>query len=145
MPINWILGHKTKHFLCVRTYVELVRTYVIVNWLILWKNVLVFGQIQDMFSTSRNKSSSLVLKPYKSVKKTSEEVLFIKAQWIARQINLPRFNKNSQQLSTEVVSIENYEIQISRSVFRAYPSYLCKVTFLTTLYIYKDFFKGRLG
>ena len=25
-----ILGHETQHFLCVRTYVELVRTYVLV-------------------------------------------------------------------------------------------------------------------
>ena len=60
-----------------------------------------------------------------------------------REIKLLRFNKNSRQLSTEVVSIENYEIQISRSVFHTYPSYLCKVYFLTTLDIYKDYFKGR--
>ena len=51
---------------------------------------------------------------------------------------------NSQQLSTEAVSIENYEIRISRSVFHAYPSYLCRLSFLTTLDIYKDYFKGRL-
>ena len=60
-----------------------------------------------------------------------------------RQINLLRFNKNSRQLSTEVVSIENYEIQIFRSVFHTYPSYLRKVYFLTTLDIYKDYFKDR--
>jgi len=35
------------------------------------------------FSTSRNKSSSLVLKPCKSVQVTSEEVLFIKTWQIA--------------------------------------------------------------
>ena len=51
---------------------------------------------------------------------------------------------NSQQLSTEAVSIENYEIRISRSVFHAYPSYLCRLSFLITLDIYKDYFKGRL-
>ena len=51
---------------------------------------------------------------------------------------------NSRQLSKETVSIENYEIQISRSIFPAYPSYLCKVSFLTTLEIYKDYFKGHL-
>ena len=50
---------------------------------------------------------------------------------------------NSQQLSTKVVSIENHEIQISKSVFHAYPSYLCRVSFLTTLDIYKNYFKGR--
>ena len=72
--------------------------------------------------------------------KPSIEAMQICPTW---QINLLRFNKNSQQLSTEVVSIENYEIQISRSVFHTYPSYLCKVYFLTTLDIYKDYFKGR--
>ena len=92
-----------------------------------------------MFNTSRNKNSSLVLKPCKSVQETSEEVLFIKT----RQINLTRFNKNSRQLSIEVVSIENYEIQIFISVFHTYLSYLCRVSF-TTLDIYKDYFKGRL-
>ena len=51
---------------------------------------------------------------------------------------------NSRQLSTESVSIENYEIQISRFVFFAYPSYLCRVSFLTILDIYKDYFKGHL-
>ena len=45
---------------------------------------------------------------------------------------------------TDTVSIVNYEIQISKSVFNAYPSYLCRVSFLTTLDIYKDYFKGRL-
>ena len=48
-----------------------------------------------------------------------------------------------RQLSKKAVSIENYEIQISRSVFHAYPSYLCRVSFLTTLDIYKDYFKGH--
>ena len=63
------------------------------------------------FSTSRNKSSSLVLKPCKSVQETSKDVLFIKSQQLAQQINLSRFNKNSQQLSTEAVSIEYYEFR----------------------------------
>ena len=46
---------------------------------------------------------------------------------------------DTQQLLTEAVSIENYEIQISS----AYSSYLCRVSFLTILDIYKDYFKGR--
>ena len=45
---------------------------------------------------------------------------------------------------TEVVSIENYEIRISRSDFMHIHEYLCRVSFLTTLDIYKDYFKGRL-
>ena len=46
--------------------------------------------------------------------------------------------------STNTVSIKNYEIQIFRYGFQAYPSYLCRVSFPTTLDIYKDYFKGRL-
>ena len=51
---------------------------------------------------------------------------------------------NSRQLSTEAASIENYENHISRSVFHAYPNYLCRVFFLITIDLYKDYFKGRL-
>ena len=105
--------------------------------------LLVFRQIQDEFNISRNKSSSLVLKSCKSVQETSEEVQFIKTRQISRQINLGLMF-NSRQLSIKVVSIDNYKIQISRSVFHVYPSYLCRVSFLTTLNIYKDYFKGHL-
>ena len=45
--------------------------------------------------------------------------------------------------STEAVSIKNYEIQISRFDFTHIHVYLCRVSFLTTLDIYKDYFKGR--
>ena len=46
--------------------------------------------------------------------------------------------------STKDVSIENYEIRISRSYFTYIHVYLCRVSFLITLDIYKDYFKGRL-
>ena len=46
--------------------------------------------------------------------------------------------------STEAVSIENYEIQIFRSDFMHIHVYLYRVSFLITLDIYKDYFKGRL-
>ena len=46
--------------------------------------------------------------------------------------------------STKDVSIENYEIRISRSDFTHIHVYLCRVSFLITLDIYKDYFKGRL-
>ena len=45
--------------------------------------------------------------------------------------------------STEAVSIENYEIQIFKSIFTHIQVYLYRVSFLTTLDIYKDYFKGR--
>ena len=44
---------------------------------------------------------------------------------------------------TEAVSVENYEIQISRFDFMHIQVHLCKVSFLTTLDIYKDYFKGH--
>ena len=85
-----------------------------------------------------------VLKPCKSIQESSEEVLFIKTRQKARQMYLLRFNIQSSTNSLTVVSIENYKIQISRSVFHTYPRYLCRVSFLTILNIYKDYFKGRL-
>ena len=84
-----------------------------------------------------------VLNPCKYVKKLSEEMLFIKSRWIARQMFLSRFNIWSSIDSSIDVSIENYKIQIFRSVFHAYPSYVFRFSFLTILDIYKDYFKGR--
>ena len=46
--------------------------------------------------------------------------------------------------STEAVSIENYEIHIFRFDFMHIHVYLCRVSILTTLDIYKDYFKDRL-
>ena len=57
---------------------------------------------------------------------------------------LNKFNIRSSTDSSTAVSIENYEIQISRSVFHVYLSYVFRFTFLTTLDIYKNYFKGRL-
>ena len=45
--------------------------------------------------------------------------------------------------STEAVSIENYKTIISRFDYTHIQVYLCRVYFLTTLDIYKDYFKGR--
>jgi len=56
---------------------------------------------------------------------------------------LSRFNiRNSTDIST-AVSIENYKIQIFKYVFHAYPSYVFRLSFLTTLDVYKDYFKSR--
>ena len=85
-----------------------------------------------------------VLKPCKSVQESSEEVMFVKAQQISWQLYLLRFNIRNLTDISIAVSIENYEIQISRSMFHTYPSYLYKISFLKTLDIYKNYFKGRL-
>ena len=45
--------------------------------------------------------------------------------------------------STQAVSIENYEIRFSRFDYTHILEYLCRVSFLTTLNIYKDYFKIR--
>ena len=50
----------------------------------------------------------------------------------------------SRQLSTKTVSIENYEIEIFKFVFHTYLSYLCRVSSLTTLDIYNDYFNDRI-
>ena len=45
--------------------------------------------------------------------------------------------------SIEAISIEDYEIWIFRSNFTYIHMYLCRVSFLITLDIYKDYFKGH--
>ena len=55
---------------------------------------------------------------------------------------LSRFNKAQQILSIDV-SIENYENQFYKFDFRPMLMYLCRVSFLTTLDIYKAYFRGR--
>ena len=104
--------------------------------------LLVLWQIYDEFSTSRNKCSSLVLKSCKSNQEISEEVLFIKTRQnhIYRALML-KLNRNS----IEVVSVKNYEIRIFRSNYMHIHEYLCRVSFLTNLDIYKDYFKGHHG
>ena len=57
---------------------------------------------------------------------------------------LLRFNIWSSTNSSIAISIENYEIQFSRFVCHAYLSYVFRFSFLTTLDIYKDYFKGCL-
>ena len=84
------------------------------------------------------------MKPCKSDQEISEDVLFIKARWKSWQNPfyqelLLKLDKNS----TQVVSIENYEIKIYRSDYMHILEYLCRVSFLTTLDIYKNYFKSR--
>ena len=44
---------------------------------------------------------------------------------------------------TQAVFVENYEIRLFRSDYAHIPMYLCRVSFLTTIDIYKDYFKSR--
>ena len=45
--------------------------------------------------------------------------------------------------SIQVVSVEAYEIRLFRSDYMHMLMYLCGVSFLITIDIYKDYFKGR--
>ena len=49
----------------------------------------------------------------------------------------------AQQLSSIAVSIENYENQFFKSDSTHIHVYVFRLSFLTTLNIYKDYFKGR--
>ena len=44
---------------------------------------------------------------------------------------------------TQAIFVKNYEIRNSRSDYTHILEYLCRVSFLTTLDIYKDYFKSR--
>ena len=45
--------------------------------------------------------------------------------------------------STQAVSVENYKIKFSIFDYTHILEYLCRISFLTTLNIYKDYFKSR--
>ena len=73
-----------------------------------------------------------------------KEELFFKARQQSQQKDfyqdlMLKFNRSS----TQDVSVENYEIRFSKSDYMHIPMYLCRVSFLTTLDIYKVYFKVR--
>ena len=78
-----------------------------------------------------------MLNPCKFDQETSKEVMFIKARQnpFYRDLML----KLDRSL-TQAVFVENYEIRLFRSDCMHIPMYLCRVSFLTTLNIYKDYF-----
>ena len=80
------------------------------------------------------------MKPCKSDQETSEEVLFIKARqnpfYRVLMLKLDR-------ILTQAISVENYEIRFSKSNYTHILEYLCRFSFLTTLDMYKDYFKSR--
>ena len=99
-----------------------------------------------MFNASRNKVSSLMLKLCKSVQESSEEVLFIKSrQLVSIEVSESCFSLKLNSCSTDRVSVEIYKVQFCRVVFHPIRDCMFGISFLTTLNIYKDYFKGRLG
>ena len=67
---------------------------------------------------------------------------FIKLDSYSTDSYLSRFNEARQILSIEV-SIKNYENQFFKSDFQPMLIYLSGVSFLTTLDIYKAYFRGN--
>ena len=122
------------------------------NWLILWQNALYLylGRSRMCLILQETCCSSLVLKLWRLDQEISEEKLFTKARQIARHLRtdsstdsyLSRFNEAQQILFIEV-SIKITGIQIFRSDFWPMLMYLYRVSFLTTLDIYKAYFRGR--
>ena len=95
-----------------------------------------------MFNALKNKSSSLVLKLCKSVQKNKwKSVDSLKLDSCFIDSYLLRFNEAWQILSI-VVSIENCENPFFRFDFQPMLMYLYRVSFLTTLDIYRAYFRG---
>ena len=88
--------------------------------------------------------SSQVLKSLRSDQKISEEELFIKSRQQSQRKDFYRDLMLKLDIrSTQAISIENYEIKFSIFYYTHILKYLCRVSFLTTLDIYKDYFKVR--
>ena len=107
------------------------------NWVDLWwfkssRNMLFKSRVKAMQIYSRNKWRSAVF----YIMTNSS------ANCIYRDLK-GNFSSMLDSCSTNTLSIENYKIQISWYIFHAYPSFLFRFSFLTTLDIYKDCFKGH--
>ena len=85
-----------------------------------------------------------VLKPCKCVQETSEKVLVFKTQQLASiEVKKATEARSSTATSIDTLSVEVYEIQFFRADFTSISEYMFRLSFLTTLNIYKDYFKGR--
>ena len=84
--------------------------------------LLVIWQIQNVFNTSKNKSSSLVLKPCKFVQEISEERLFIKAG----QIPNKQLSIELNSCSTDTIYYLTNTIYQARQLLDRY--YLSRIT-----------------
>ena len=75
-----------------------------------------------------------------------KEVLFIKARQKSRHNPFYQDLKlKLDKISTQAVSVKKYEIKFSITDYKHVFEYLCSVSFLTTLDIYKDYFKSPHG
>ena len=76
-------------------------------------------------------------------KKQVKKVLLIKARQKSWQNPFYReLMLKLDRFSTQIVYVENYEMCPFRFDYTHITMYVCRVSFLTTLDIYKDYFKG---
>ena len=72
-----------------------------------------------------------------------KEVLFINFWQQSRQKDFYRdLMLKLERSSTQAISVKNYKIRFSRFDYMHILEYLCRVSFLTNLDIYKDYFKS---
>ena len=85
-----------------------------------------------------------MLKPYKSIQESSEEVLFIKARQLTSiKVQESCFSPRLDNCSTDRVSVKIYEVQFFQADFHPIHECMFELSFLITLNIYKDYFDGR--
>ena len=134
----------------VRTYVNHVRNIChleLANSLTK-RTLLVIWQIQDVFNTLRNKSSSPSVKAmqiYPRIKLRSaifQSSIANLTDCIYRGLK-GLFSPMLHRCSIDNLSIKIYENLFSRSDSTYIRVYLFRLSFLTILHIYKDYFKGR--
>ena len=101
-----------------------------------------------MFNTSKNKVSSPSVKAMQICPRIKWKVLDFKAWQLARQIEIywglkGRVSLMLDSCLIDKLSTEIYKNQFFRFDFTPICGYMFRFSFLTTLNIYKDYFKGR--
>ena len=121
---------------------------ILCNWLILWQNALYLylGRSKMCLILQGTRFQVRVLKLYKFVQETSEEVLDFKSSSLTASIYRGLKATEawcSTASSIDKQSIEVFEKQIFNSDFHSIRVYMFGLSFLTILNIYKYYFKGH--
>ena len=128
--------------------IHLLGTYVTIlcNWLILWQNALYLylGRSRMCLILQETRFQVQMLKLYKSIQDSSVKgAIYSNSTASIHQALKSCSSPWLDSSSTDRVSIEIYEIQIFCSVFHPIHDYMFELSFLTTLDIKNDYFKGR--
>ena len=97
-----------------------------------------------MFNVSRNEVSSSSVKTIKVCPRIKWESARFQNSTVSMYRGLKNCEAwNSTTSSIDTLSIEVYKIQFFRANFNPIREYVFRLSFLTTLNIHKDYFKGR--